>query len=75
MSYYDDDAQAAKLDKQREQADLSNSRADVPREYQNPASTAEYYLELLKTARGLPCLCGLCRQIIDEEIKTMEKLI
>ena len=74
MSYYDDDAQAAKLDKQREQADLSNSRADVPREYRNPRSSAEYYLDALKTARPLPCICGLCRQLIDEEIKKTEKL-
>lgn len=75
MSHYDDEAQANKLDNQRAAADLSNSRADVPREYRNPVSTAEYYLESLKTARGLPCLCGPCRQIIDEEIKITEKLI
>lgn len=72
MSHYDDQAQAEKLDAQRAAADLSNSRADVPREYQNPVSTAEYYLGDLKIARRLPCICGMCRQIIDEEIKALE---
>lgn len=33
MNYFDQESESARLDEQRRRDDLSNSRADVPREY------------------------------------------
>ena len=65
-----DESRFQELERQRGREEYSRQVADQSAEYEKISN--KEYVKVLKSARNLPCICGMCRQLIDEEIKVYE---